>query len=148
MSSGLVVGRLTGPLISFNSTYGHCLRLWTMDPFFSFGVSFFRLCKSSFFRGRRIGGRSGEILILSSSDFRSFAFCYHVLRCCKFLNRTITPASSLGASLWQAKKNHIPRHQQCWGGPLLAWHRTPSPSPSPPPLPSPSPLPLPLNMGN
>ena len=106
MSSGLVLGRMIGPLRIFNSTYGHCFRLRMMEPFFSEVVRFFRFSSSSFLRGRRTGGRSGAILILSLWDFRCLAFCNHWLRCCKSLKRIITPALSLFASLWQAAKSN------------------------------------------
>ena len=69
-----------------------------MEPFFSEAVRFFRFSSSSFFRGRRTGGKSGEILILSLCDFRFLAFCNHWLRCCRSLNRTITPALSF---IWE-----------------------------------------------
>ena len=77
-----------------------------MEPFFSEAVRLFRFSSSSLFRGRRTGGKSGEILILSLCDFRFLAFCNHWLRCCRSLNRTITPALSLFESLWQAAKSN------------------------------------------
>ena len=74
--------------------------------FFLWGGQVFSFLEQFFFRGRRTGGKSGEILILSLCDFRFLAFCNHWLRCCRSLNRTITPALSLFESLWQAAKSN------------------------------------------
>ena len=76
------------------------------NPFSQKWWVFFRFSSNSFLRGRRTGGRSGAILILSLWDFRCLAFCNHWLRCCKSLKRIITPALSLFASLWQAAKSN------------------------------------------
>ena len=79
MSSGLVLGRMIGPLRIFNSTYGHCLLLRITDPFFSDGVRFF-VFLAFFLRGQRTGGRSGKILILSWCDFGYLVFRSHRLQ--------------------------------------------------------------------
>ena len=101
----VIDGTIVCPLPRLNWTYGHCRR-WRMEErcFWAGGRSL-RFCSNSDFNGRRTGGRSGEMLILSWWFFKFFALSSHWFLCCRSLNRNIMPALALVDRRWHAEKS-------------------------------------------
>ena len=98
-------GLTLGLLGIVSSTYGHCRKylMWEFF-FFSWGRDFL-FCNSSVFSGRRTGGRSGHILILSWRFLSFRAPSSHLLRWLRSRKRKMIPASFLRDSRWHAAKS-------------------------------------------
>ena len=109
-------GLTLGLLGIVSSTYGHCRKYLMWELFlFSWGRDFL-FCNSSVFIGRRTGGRSGHILILSWIFLSFRAPSSHLLRWLRSRKRRMIPASFLRDSRCHAAKSASAASSmsRCW----------------------------------